>query len=157
MDYILICENCECRNIEIVEQNGEKMAKGIGEIYVGKIALELTNNRSGSRIFLKSSENVHRESMKKSLFLDESDKEICYFEFNESERENGEKVIKMQVQSDSSGDHYILICYNLSSHMGTAYLLPSFDELKRWAKELNICTYEILDSIGKFVSVENLA
>ena len=92
------------------------------------------------------------EIHEKSVFLS-SDEEVCHFDFNESAQKNGEKVIKMQVQSDSSATHYIFICYNVSTNKGTAYLLPNFEELKRWARELDICTYDVLDSVGKFISV----
>ncbi len=152
MQYILTCDNCECRCIEMVEQNSELMAKGIGEIYVGTVVLELSNNTNDDKISLKDTEDICMESTKK-VFLLSSDEEVCHFDFNESARKNGEKVIKMQVQSDLSATHYIFICYNASTNKGTAYLLPNFEELKRWARELDICTYDVLDSVGKFISV----
>lgn len=153
MDYILTCENCECRCIEMIEQKGELIAKGIGEIYVGTIALELSSNISDSRISSKEIKYIPAKSTKKILLLHNDDEEVCCFEFNESTQKNGEKVIKMQMQSDSSVTHYIFICYNASTNKGTAYLLPSFEELKRWARKLGICTYDVLDSVGKFISV----
>ncbi len=72
-----------------------------------------------------------------------------------SELEQGEKVIKVQVQSDPSFVHHILICYSSSTYSGTSFLLPNFEELKRWAEELNIYTYEALDSEGELISVEH--
>lgn len=152
MQYILTCDNCECRCIEMVEQNSELMAKGIGEIYVGTVVLELSNNTNDDKISSKDTEDICTKSTKK-VFLLSSDEEVCDFDFNESVRKNGEKVIKMQVQSDSSATHYIFICYNASTNKGTAYLLPNFEELKRWARELDICTYDVLDSVGEFISV----
>lgn len=152
MQYILTCDNCECRCIEMIEQNGDLMAKGIGEIYVGTVVLELSNNTNDDKISLKGTEDICTKSTKKVFFLS-SDEEVCHFDFNESAQKNGEKVIKMQVQSDSSATHYIFICYNVSTNKGTAYLLPNFEELKRWARELDICTYDVLDSVGKFISV----
>lgn len=137
MAYILTCENCECRCIEMIEQNGELMAKGIGEIYAGTITLEKIDNED------------------ETFFLMGSNKEICCFEVRGSNLANGEKAIKAQVQLDTSFVHHILICYSLSTYEGTSYLLPNFEELKRWAKALKICTYEELDSVGRLVSVEH--
>ncbi len=137
MDYILECENCECRCIKMVEQNGTLMAKGVGKIYTGTIVLGLIDNQD------------------KKFFLMGGNKELCYFEVCESELANGEKTIKAQVQSELSFVHHILICYSLSNYKGTSYLLPNFKELKRWAKELNICTYETLGPIGELISVEH--
>lgn len=152
MQYILTCDNCECRYIEMIRQNSELMAKGIGEVYIGTVVLELSNNINDNKISAKDTEDLCTKFTKK-VFLLSSDEEVCHFDFNESARKNGEKVIKMQVQSDSSATHYIFICYNVSTNKGTAYLLPSFEELKRWARELDICTYDVLDSVGKFISV----
>lgn len=153
MGHVITCENCECRCIEMLNQNGEFMAKGIGEIYVGTIALDQINNKDISNISFEDSEILPRESIKK-FFLLGSDGDLCHFEVKESELKNGEKVIKMQVQSDSSAVHYIIICYSIITNKGTAYLLPNFEELKRWANEFGICTYEVLDSVGKLLSVE---
>lgn len=153
MGYIITCENCECRSIEMVKQNGEFMAKGIGEIFVGTIALDQISNKDMRDISFEGSETLRRESIKKFLLLD-SDEVLCHFEVNESELKKGEKKIKMQVQSDSSAIHYIIICYSIITNKGIAYLLPNFDELKRWANEFDIGTYEVLDSIGKLLSVE---
>ena len=153
MSYILTCENCECRCIEMVEQNSELIAKGVGEIYTGTVVLGQIRNKDVNTKSLGNTETVLSESIKKFLFL-KTNEELCYFEFDESELKNGEKEIKMQVQSDSSVIHYIIVCYSLFSYEGAAYLLPNLEELKRWAKELNICTYEVLDSVGKLISVE---
>lgn len=152
MNYVLTCDNCECRCIEMIEQNGDLMAKGIGEIYVGTVVLELSNNVNDNKISSKDTEDICTKPTKK-VFLLSSDEEVCHFDFNENARKNGEKVIKMQVQSDSLATHYIFIFYNAPTNKGTAYLLPSFEELKRWAKELDICIYDVLDSVGKFISV----
>ena len=143
MNYVLTCDNCECRCIEMIEQNGDLMGKGIGEIYVGTVVLELSNNVNDNKISSKDTEDICTKPTKK-VFLLSSDEEVCHFDFN---------VIKMQVQSDSLATHYIFIFYNAPTNKGTAYLLPSFEELKRWAKELDICTYDVLDSVGKFISV----
>ena len=106
MNYVLTCDNCECRCIEMIEQNGDLMAKGIGEIYVGTVVLELSNNVNDNKISSKDTEDICTKSTKKGFFLS-SDEEVCHFDFNESAQKNGEKVIKMQVQSDSSATHYI--------------------------------------------------
>ena len=121
MNYVLTCDNCECRCIEMIEQNGDLMAKGIGEIYVGTVVLELSNNVNDNKISSKDTEDICTKPTKK-VFLLSSDEEVCHFDFNENARKNGEKVIKMQVQSDSLATHYIFICYNAPTNKGTAYL-----------------------------------
>lgn len=50
----------------------------------------------------------------------------------------------------------MLVCFDFSDHRGVCYLLPGFDELKKWADALNISTYESLDQEGGLVSVKSV-
>ncbi len=79
MDYILKCENCECRYIEMIEHNGDLMARGIGEIYTGTITLGLIDNKDD-----KSSKKSCKK-LTEEYFLLGSNKELCCFEFSKSE------------------------------------------------------------------------
>ena len=69
MNYVLTCDNCECRCIEMIEQNGDLMAKGIGEIYVGTVVLELSNNVNDNKISAKDTEDLCTKFTKKVFLL----------------------------------------------------------------------------------------
>lgn len=155
MSYILTCEKCRCRHIKFIEQNGDLLTKGVGKTYTGTIALQIFNDRDDMRITLADAKNVYSGLLKRT-FLPLNSDYLCHFDFNDAERKRKEKLLKVQVQSDSVLVHYILICFDFSTHAGTSYLFPNFDELKKWAIKLDINTYEVLDSVGNLVSVENM-
>ena len=96
MNYVLTCDNCECRCIEMIEQNGDLMAKGIGEIYVGTVVLELSNNVNDNKISSKDTEDICTKPTKK-VFLLSSDEEVCHFDFNESARKKCSLVMKIVI------------------------------------------------------------
>lgn len=155
MSYILTCEKCRCRHIKFIEQNGELLTKGVGKTYTGTIALQIFNDRDDMRITLADAKNVYSGLLKKT-FLPLNSDYLCHFDVNDAERKNNKKLLKIQAQSDSGLNYYMLICFDFSTHTGASYLFPNFDEVKKWANKLGISTYEILDSAGKLVSVKNI-
>ena len=69
MQYILTCDNCECLYIEMIRQNSELMAKGIGEVYIGTVVLELSNNINDNKISAKDTEDLCTKFTKKVFLL----------------------------------------------------------------------------------------
>lgn len=155
MSYILTCDNCTCRCIKFIEQNGELLLKGIGKTYIGTIALQTFNDRDDMRITLADSKNVYSGVIKR-IILPGNTNYLCHFDFNDSERKNKQKLLKMQVQTQSLGICGVLACYDFSNHTGVNYLFPNLDEMKTWAKALGISTYESLDSEGTLISVRSV-
>ena len=141
MAYILTCENCRCRHIKFIEQNGVLLADGIGKEYVGTIALQTFDDRPDMRITLADGKNVWGGLIKR-LMLPGNQDYLCHFDFNNSELRTGKKLLKVQVQLYGLAYYIALMCYDFSTHKGTSYLLPDFDILKKWANALNISTYE---------------
>lgn len=155
MGYILTCENCTCVNIKFIEQNGELLTKGTGRMRNGTIALQIFDDRDDMRITLADAGNVYGGLVKR-LLLPGNQNYLCHFDFNDSERNSKRKLLKLQVQNCDSGIAHMLICFDFSNHTGVCYLLPNTDELKKWAKALNINTYESLNKAGKVTSVRNV-
>lgn len=155
MAYILTCENCTCVNIKFIEQNGELLTKEAGKMRNGTIALQTFDDRDDMRITLADAGNVYGGLIKRILFPGNQNY-LCHFDFNDSERNCKRKLIKLQVQNCSSGIAHMLICFDFSDHKGVCYLLPSADELKKWAKALNIKTYEMMNKAGKVTSVKSV-
>lgn len=155
MGYILTCENCTCKNIKFIEQNGELLTKGVGRTYSGTIALQIFDDRDDMRITLADAQNVYSGLVKRFL-LPVDPNYLCHFDFNDAERNDGRKLIKLQVQTLGFQISIMLVCFDFSDHRGVCYLLPGFDELKKWADALNISTYESLDQEGSLVSVKSV-
>lgn len=155
MAYILTCENCTCKNIKFIEQNGELLTKGTGKTYSGTIALQVFDDRDDMRITLADAKNVY-SGFAKRLLLPFDSNYLCHFDFNDAERKNKRKLLKIQIQQIGSTVCIMLICFDFSNYKGVCYLLPNYGELKKWAKKLNISTYEYLDQEGNLVSTKQV-
>lgn len=155
MGYLLTCENCACTNMKFIEQNGELLTKGTGRMRKGTIALQIFDDRDDMRITLADSANVYGGLLKRIL-LPGTPNLLCHFDFNDSERNSKRKLIKLQVQNCNSGIAHMLICFDFSDHTGVCYLLPDANELKKWAKAINVNTYEVLNQAGEVTSVRNV-
>lgn len=155
MSYILTCENCRCRCIKFIEQNGELLSKGIGKSYIGTIALQTFNDRDDMRITLADSKNVY-SGVIKSYIVPWKANHLCCFDFNNSQLKNNQKLLKIQVQSLYFNIYGALACYDFSSYTGVNYLFPNTDELKTWAKALDIGTFELLDAEGNLISIQSV-
>lgn len=155
MGYILTCENCTCVNIKFIEQNGELLTKQTGRMRKGTIALQIFDDRDDIRITLADVGNVYGGLVKRIL-LPGNQNYLCHFDFNDSERNSKRKLIKLQVQNCSSGIAHMLICFDFSDHTGACYLLPNAEELKKWAKALNINIYEAMNEAGEVTSVRSV-
>lgn len=155
MSYILTCDNCVCSNLKFIEQNGELLTKGTGRMRKGAIALQTFDDRDDMRITLADAANVYG-GLAKRILLPGNQNYLCHFDFNDAERNSKRKLLKIQVQKHSGNFIHMLLCLDYSDHTGTCYLLPNADELKKWAKKLNINTYEELNKAGELISVRSI-
>jgi hypothetical protein len=53
----------------MIRQNSELMAKGIGEVYIGTVVLELSNNINDNKISAKDTEDLCTKFTKKVFLL----------------------------------------------------------------------------------------
>lgn len=161
MAYILVSEGCQGSRIKFIEQGGQLLQKPIGKNFSGPLVLQQVENRNCKRIFFTGS-NMLFGGIKKFFGLTKAVQDgnlidayvkgnqdyTCLFEFNEEELRLGKKKITYSVQIAGFNLLCVLSCYDFKDHTGCCYLFSEDAEARKWAKQLGLTEYEILDSNG---------
>lgn len=161
MAYILVSEGCKGNKIKFIEQDGEFLQKPIGRQYSGTLVLQTVEDRDCQRIFFTGTTMLFGGMKKlfgitKAVYglnpVDAYNKAnadyTCLFEFRKEELRSGKKKITYSVQIVGFMMLCVLSCYDFKDHTGCCYMFPDYTEAEKWARQLGLTEYEILDSEG---------